>query len=67
VIAARILTACTFIHFLVILAVLGWLNKPKRMPASIPKRADARKGKGQGQRAVGAMQPRPSGDVEAEG
>jgi quinol-cytochrome oxidoreductase complex cytochrome b subunit len=35
VIAARILTAWYFIHFLVILPLLGLLEKPKPLPASI--------------------------------
>lgn len=35
VIAARILTAYYFIHFLVILPLLGYIEKPKPLPASI--------------------------------
>jgi ubiquinol-cytochrome c reductase cytochrome b/c1 subunit len=35
VIAARILTAYYFIHFLVILPLLGFVEKPKPLPASI--------------------------------
>jgi quinol-cytochrome oxidoreductase complex cytochrome b subunit len=35
VIAARILTAYYFIHFLVILPLLGFIEKPKALPASI--------------------------------
>ena len=35
VIAARLLTVYYFLHFFVILPVLGWVEKPKPMPASI--------------------------------
>jgi ubiquinol-cytochrome c reductase cytochrome b subunit len=35
VIAARILTAYYFLHFLVILPLLGFIEKPKPLPASI--------------------------------
>jgi ubiquinol-cytochrome c reductase cytochrome b subunit len=35
VIAARILTAYYFVHFLVILPLLGYIEKPKPLPASI--------------------------------
>jgi ubiquinol-cytochrome c reductase cytochrome b subunit len=35
VIAARILTAYYFIHFLVILPLLGLIEKPKPLPSSI--------------------------------
>ena len=34
-IAARILTAYYFLHFLVILPLLGFIEKPKPLPASI--------------------------------
>jgi ubiquinol-cytochrome c reductase cytochrome b subunit len=35
VIAARILTAYYFLHFLVILPLLGFIEKPKPLPTSI--------------------------------
>ena len=35
VIAARILTAYYFLHFLVILPLLGFIEKPKPLPSSI--------------------------------
>jgi hypothetical protein len=35
VIAARILTAYYFLHFLVILPALGYLETPRPLPASI--------------------------------
>jgi ubiquinol-cytochrome c reductase cytochrome b subunit len=45
VIAARILTAYYFLHFLVILPLLGFVEKPKPLPASISESV-LKKGKG---------------------
>jgi ubiquinol-cytochrome c reductase cytochrome b subunit len=44
VIAARILTAYYFIHFLIILPVLGMIERPKPLPASITEAVLARSG-----------------------
>jgi len=44
VIAARILTAWYFLHFLVILPVLGLVEKPRPLPASITEAVLARNG-----------------------
>ena len=35
VVAARILTAYYFAHFIIILPLLGWFEKPKPLPNSI--------------------------------
>jgi ubiquinol-cytochrome c reductase cytochrome b subunit len=52
VIAARILTAYYFIHFLVILPLLGLLEKPRPMPSSISEAVLAKRSGGAG--AAGA-------------
>jgi ubiquinol-cytochrome c reductase cytochrome b/c1 subunit len=57
VIAARILTAYYFLHFLIILPVLGMIEKPRPRPASI---AEAVLGK---DRARGSLTARPEGSV----
>ena len=44
VIIARILTAYYFLHFLVILPVLGLIERPKRMPPSITEAVLAKSG-----------------------
>ena len=55
-IAARVLTAWYFIHFLVILPLLGLLERPKPLPASI---AEAVLGTGSGGAPVGAAAQAP--------
>ena len=45
-IAGRILTAYYFIHFLIILPVLGWVEKPKPLPASIAESVFGKGGAG---------------------
>ena len=44
VIAARILTAYYFVHFLIILPVLGLIERPKPLPASITESVLAKSG-----------------------
>jgi quinol-cytochrome oxidoreductase complex cytochrome b subunit len=56
VIAARILTAWYFIHFLIILPLLGLFERPKPLPASISD-AIARKAPGAAAVASGAAAP----------
>ena len=45
VIAARILTAYYFIHFLIILPVLGLIERPRPLPTASPKRCSAKSGR----------------------
>ncbi|MXN63333.1 cytochrome b [Stappia sp. GBMRC 2046] len=54
VIMARILTAYYFAHFLIILPLLGFLEKPKPLPASISEAVLAKSGGGQPAGAVAA-------------
>ncbi|NRG17624.1 cytochrome b/b6 [Rhizobiales bacterium] len=54
VILARILTAYYFAHFLIILPLLGFLEKPKPLPASISEAVLAKSGGGQPAGAVAA-------------
>jgi ubiquinol-cytochrome c reductase cytochrome b subunit len=54
VIAARILTAYYFVHFLVILPLLGFVEKPRPLPASISEAV--LKGKGGAPAGAGAAQ-----------
>ncbi|MDJ0931580.1 cytochrome b/b6 [Breoghania sp.] len=52
--AARICTAYYFIHFLIILALLGFFEKPKALPASINEAVLAKNGNGQPSGAAAA-------------
>ncbi|MEI2383619.1 cytochrome b/b6 [Breoghania sp. JC706] len=54
VLASRICTAYYFIHFLVILPLLGFLEKPKPLPASINEAVLEKSGGGQPSGAVAA-------------
>ena len=54
VIASRILTAYYFLHFLVIMPVLGLIERPKPRPASITEAVLAKSGHGAPAPAVGA-------------
>jgi len=56
VVAARVLTAWYFIHFLVILPLLGLLERPKPLPASI---TEAVLGQGSGGAPIGAAAQAP--------
>ncbi len=58
VIASRILTAYYFVHFLIILPVLGLIERPKPLPASI---ADAVLAKGGATVVAGASAPQTKG------
>ncbi len=57
-IVSRIFTAYYFIHFLVILPVLGLVERPKPLPASI---ADAVLAKGGATVVAGASAPQTKG------
>ena len=54
VIASRILTAYYFLHFLVILPILGLIEKPKPRPASITEAILAKSGHAPAHAAGGA-------------
>jgi ubiquinol-cytochrome c reductase cytochrome b/c1 subunit len=55
VIASRILTAYYFLHFLVILPILGLIEKPKPRPASITEAILAKSGHGAPASAAGGV------------
>ena len=55
VIASRILTAYYFLHFLVILPMLGLIEKPKPRPASITEAVLAKSGHGAPAPAAGGV------------